>query len=282
MAGTRRGAGLVIPALVVIAVLLVAPLLMVGNESLRVFVPGRVGSMHDAPLTFGNYAELAQVAYVRYFGDTFGLSFVATMLALVLAYPIGYRVAREMRPRVRRAWIAFLVVMLFLSILIRVYSVSLAVGPAGFGRALSSFFGLSLNSRGYAEISVVLGLLHCLIPMAAIVLLAPLQALNPRLVEAAQALGAPRWKAHATVTLPLSARGLLAAFMLCFTFSISAFVIPMVLGKGRVLFVSNLIYARFGEVGNYPSGAALSITLLVLSLFVVYAIGRATGARRER
>jgi len=80
----------------------------------------------------------------------------------------------------------------------------------------------------------------------------------------------------------LQSRGVLAAFMLCFTFAISAFVIPMVLGKGRVLFVSNLIYARFGEVGNYPSGAALSITLLVLSLFVVYAIGRAAASRFEK
>jgi ABC-type spermidine/putrescine transport system permease subunit I len=276
-----RGAGLIVPALVVIALLLVSPLLLVGDESLRLFVPGRVGSVDDAPLSFGNYADLVRPAYARYFADTFWLSLVATLLALVLAYPIAYRVAREARPRVRRTWIAFLVVMLFLSILIRVYSVSLAVGPAGFGRTLSDLVGLRPNSRGYAEISVILGLLHCLVPMAVIVLLAPLQALNPRLVEAAQALGAPRWKAHATVTIPLSGRGLLAAFMLCFTFSISAFVIPMVLGKGRVLFVSNLIYSRFGEVGNYPGGAALSITLLVLSLIVVYAIGRATGNRLE-
>jgi ABC-type spermidine/putrescine transport system permease subunit I len=71
----------------------------------------------------------------------------------------------------------------------------------------------------------------------------------------------------------------LAAFMLCFTFSISAFVIPMVLGKGRVLFVSNLIYSRFGEIGNYPGGAALSIALLALSLTVVYALDRAAGSR---
>jgi ABC-type spermidine/putrescine transport system permease subunit I len=278
----RRGAGLVVPALVVVTLLLVVPLLMVGNESLRLFVPGRVGSAHDAPLTFQNYFELLRPAYAGYFADTFRISLIATLLALLLAYPIGYRVAREARPRLRRAWIAFLIVMLFLSILIRVYAVSLAVGPAGFGRGLADLFGLGLNSRGYAEISVVLGLLHCLVPMAAIVLLAPLQSLNPRLVEAAQALGAPRWKAHATITLPLSVRGILAAFMLCFTFAISAFVIPMVLGKGRVLFVSNLIYARFGEVGNYPSGAALSITLLVLSLFVVYAIGRAAGSQWEK
>jgi ABC-type spermidine/putrescine transport system permease subunit I len=276
-----RGGGLVLPAVAVVAALLIAPLALVGNESLRLFVPGYVGSLPDAPLTLQNYTELIRPAYARYFGDTFRISFIATLLALLLAYPIGYRVARENRQRVRRVWIAFLVVMLFLSILIRVYAVSLAVGPSGFGRGLAEVLGLSQSSRAYAEVSIVFGLLHCLIPMAAIVLLAPLQALNPTLVEAAQALGAPAWKAHATITLPLSARGVLAAFMLCFTFSISAFVIPMVLGKGRVLFVSNLIYSRFGEIGNYPGGAALSITLLVLSLVVVYAFGRAAGNRWE-
>jgi ABC-type spermidine/putrescine transport system permease subunit I len=278
----RRGAGLLLPAVAVVTILLVAPLLLVGDESLRLFVPGHVGSARDAPLTLQNYGELFRPAYARYFADTFRLSLIASLAALVLAYPIGYKVAREDRQPVRRAWIAFLVVMLFLSILIRVYAVSLAVGPSGFGRELASLLGLAQNSRGYAELSIVLGLLHCLIPMAAIVLLGPLQALNPRLVEAAQALGAPTWKAHATVTLPLSAQGVLAAFMLCFTFSISAFVIPMVLGKGRVLFVSNLIYSRFGEIGNYPGGAALSITLLVLSLIVVYALDRAAGSRWRR
>jgi ABC-type spermidine/putrescine transport system permease subunit I len=278
----RRGSWLVLPAVAVVTILLIAPLLLVGDESLRLFVPGRVGSVRDAQLTLQNYGEILRPAYARYFADTFRISLIATLLAVLLAYPIGYRVAHEVRPRVHRTWIGFLVVMLFLSILIRVYAVSLAVGPSGFGRELAELLGLSLNSRGYAELSIVFGLLHCLIPMAAIVLLAPLQALNPRLVEAAQALGAPAWKAHATITLPLSARGVLAAFMLCFTFSISAFVIPMVLGKGRVLFVSNLIYSRFGEIGNYPGGAALSIALLALSLIVVYTLGRAAGARWER
>jgi putative spermidine/putrescine transport system permease protein len=276
-----RGGGLIVPAALIVAALLVAPLLMVGDESLRVFVPGHVGSARDAPLTFQNYGELVRPAYARYFSDTFRLSFVATIVALLLAYPLAYRVAREPRARVRRTWISFLVVMLFLSILIRVYAISLAVGPAGFGSAIARALGLSLSSRGYAETSIVIGLLHCLIPMAAIALLAPLQALNPRLVEAAQALGAPAWKAHASITVPLSARGILGAFMICFTFSISAFVIPMVLGKGRVLFVSNLIYSRFGEIGNYPGGAALSITLLILSLIVIYGLGRAAAGRWE-
>ena len=55
-----------------------------------------------------------------------------------------------------------------------------------------------------------------------------------------------------TVTVPLSSRGILSAFLISYTLCISAFVVPMVLGKGKVLFVSNLIYNRFSEIANYP------------------------------
>ena len=65
-------------------------------------------------------------------------------------------------------------------------------------------------------------------------------------------------------------RGILASFLFAFTFSISAFVIPMILGKGRVLFISNLIYNRFSEIANYPSGAAISIVLFALAMLIVY------------
>ncbi len=274
--------GLLAPASAALVALLVAPLLLVADESLRVYVPGHVGAAADAPLTAAHYIELIAPAYLRYFADTFRMGVIASLVGVATGYPIAYRVARESRPRRRRLWIGFLVAMLFLSILVRVYAAALTFGPAGFGRGLAGLLGVGLNSRDYAELTVILGLVHCLIPMAALALVAPLQNLNPRLIEAAQALGAPVWKAHATVTLPLSARGGLAAFMLCFSFAISAFVIPLVLGKGRVLFVSNLIYSRFGEVGNYPAGAAMAITLLALSLGFVYLVSSAASRRWDR
>src|SRR5438132_13680927 len=139
----RRSGGLLLPAVAVVAVLLVAPLLLVGDESLRLFVPGRVGSVHDAPLTLQNYAELLRPAYARYFADTFRISLIATLVALVLAYPIGYRVAREARPRVGRPGFGFLGVMWSLSILIPVYVFSLRVGPAAFVRGLAEWLGRS-------------------------------------------------------------------------------------------------------------------------------------------
>jgi putative spermidine/putrescine transport system permease protein len=278
----RRIAGLLLPPVAVLVVLLLLPLLLITDESFRLFTPGRVGSVTGAPLTWQNYTDLFGPAYLRYFVDTFRIGVIASLIALFVGLPIAYRIAREPRAGRRRTWIAFLVSMMFLSILVRVYAIALAFGPAGFGRDLAGLFGLGLNSRPYIEIAVIAGLLHCLIPMAALSLLAPMQNLNPRLIEVAQALGSPIWKAHWDITLPLSARPLLSAFMLCFTFCLSAFVIPLILGKGRILFVSNLVYSRFGEVGNYPSGAAISIVLLLLSLAFIYFLSRITNRRWGR
>jgi len=134
--------------------------------------------------------------------------------------------------------------------------------------------GISPNSRDYIAILVGAGLLHYIVPMATLTLLGTIQNVDPRLVDAAEALGAPAWKAHLTITLPLSMRGVLAAFLFAFTFSISAFIIPMILGKGRVLFISNLIYNRFSEIADYPSGAAISIVLFAVALAIVYAMSR--------
>ena len=268
---------LIIPALVLVVVLLGAPLAMIADESLRVYVPGHVGAAVGAKLTADNYLDLATPGYAGFFLDTFVLSGAAAFIALVLGFPIAYTIVHRASPAARQAWFVLLVSLLLLSILVRTYALALAAGPAGFGRNMSALVGLALNSKGYAEITVVAGLLHCTLPMVILALLAPLQTLSPRLVDAAEALGATRWWAHVSITLPLAGRALAAAFIVAFTFCISAFVIPMVLGKGRVLFVANLIYSRFGEIGDYPSGAAFAIVLLAASAAVIAGIGRLSG-----
>src|SRR5262249_20343133 len=197
----------------------------------------------------------------------------------ILAFPIAYWIARVLTPRRQALAVGFFVTLMFLSVLVRTYALELTFGSAGPLRPLLLSLGISPNGRGYIECLVGAGLLHYIVPMAVLTLLGTIQNVDPRLVDAAQALGAPSWKAHLTVTLPLCTRGLLAAFLFSFTFSISAFVIPMILGKGRVLFVSNLIYTRFSEIANYPSGAAISVVLFVLALSFVYLMSRQVTRR---
>ena len=76
----------------------------------------------------------------------------------------------------------------------------------------------------------------------------------------------------ASITLPLAVPGLLSAFMIGFAMCICNFVVPLILGRGVVLFTTNLMYTRFSDVANYPSGAAIGIIMLLLAIAVVYTL----------
>ena len=252
--------------------LFVLPMAGLFVESLRYYEPGSIGSAADAPLTFANYAELFKLSFAGFFFQTLRISLAASVAGVFLAFPLAYWIARRLSPRWRVIAVGFFVALMFLSVLVRTYALELTFGATGPLGPLLRSIGISTNSRPYIETLVGMGLLHYVIPMSVLTLLSTIQNVDPRLTDAAQVLGAPSWRAHLTITLPLCMRGILAAFLFGFTFSISAFVIPMILGKGRVLFISNLIYTRFSEIANYPSGAAISVVLFVLAMLIVYAM----------
>ena len=279
MSSTRSTALLLLPGFALFLAFLVLPLANVVDESFRLFEPGRIGSAKDAPYTVFNYAEILEPSYVRYFAETFRFGIVSSLVALIIAFPIAYAVARQRSALVRKVAVGFLIGMMFLSTLVRVYALQLTFGPTGYARLLAGIMDVSPNGRFYTELVVTFGLLHYLIPISAITLLGTIQNINPRLVEASQVLGASRLRSHLSITVPLCVPGLLSAFLICFTLCLSAFVVPMILGKGKVLFVSNLIYARFSEIANYPSGSAVAITMLIVALLTIYGITWAVSKR---
>ncbi|MBC8037955.1 MAG: ABC transporter permease [Rhizobiales bacterium] len=248
-------------------------------ESFRLYVPGSIGSAADAPFTLNNYRELLTPAFAGFFFETLRISLLASLAGLVFSFPLAYWITRRVSPHWRAIAIGLFVTLMFLSVLVRTYALELTFGAVGPLRPLLLSLGISPNGRAYIEVLVGAGLLHYIVPMATLTLLGTIQNVDPRLFDAAQALGAPGWKAHLNITLPLCMRGLLAAFLFAFTFSISAFVIPMILGKGRVLFISNLIYNRFSEIANYPSGAAVSMVLFFVALSIIYVTSRQVAKR---
>jgi ABC-type spermidine/putrescine transport system permease subunit I len=266
-------AALLAPAVLALALFLFIPLLNVVLESFRPYVPGRVGGLTDAALTLSNYVALFHPVYLEYLMTMIWAASLATLGGLVMGYPLAYVIARTQSHVLRIVFIALLVGLLFLSALIRVYSLELSFGSVGLGPLLAGMIRVSSNSRAYAEFLVVIGLIHHSIPLAALLITATIQNINPRLVEAAQALGAPLWRAHLSITLPLSTVGILSAFLVCFTTNLSAFVVPMILGKGKIQFLSNLVYDRYAELANFPSGSAIAVQLLAVAATVTYGIG---------
>ncbi|MFB6421590.1 ABC transporter permease [Bradyrhizobium tunisiense] len=279
MAGERTGAGksqvlLLLPAVAVFVFFLGLPMLTVLNESFRTFEPGRIGSVEGAPLTTENYAELLLPVYLRYFSQTYFLAFCASLAATAIAFPIAYFIARRASLTMRKAAMTLLIGLMFLSALVRVYALQLTFGAVGILAPIMSALGVNMNGSLYINCVIVVGLLHYAIPMSILILIGAVHQLNPRLTEAAQSLGASALSSHLTVTIPLCIRGLASAFLVSMTLGISAFIIPLILGRGRVMFISNLIYSRFSEIANYPSGAAISIVMMVLSLLLIFIMSR--------
>ncbi len=271
-----------LPAAAIMAAAFLLPMAGLLVESFRMFTPGRVGAAADAPLTLANYADLLNLPFVNLFAGTLRLSIIAALVGIVVAYPLAWHIVRRWSPRLRTLATGLMVTLLLLSMLVRTYAIELTFGSVSIFRPALKALGISPNSGWYIECLVAAGLLHYIIPVATLTLLGTVQNVDPRLVEAAQSLGAPAWRAHLTVTLPLSRGGLVGAFLIGLTFSLSAFVIPMILGKGRVLFPSNSIYNRFSELADYPSGAAISVVMLAVSLLLVLAVARLGAPRRLR
>jgi putative spermidine/putrescine transport system permease protein len=167
------------------------------------------------------------------------------------------------------------------SILVKTYAIELTFGSVGITRPLLLLLGIPSNGRGTIEAVVIAGLVHAIVPVAVLTLIGAIQSIDPRLIDAAQSLGAPAWKAHLTITLPLGRTALVSSFLVSLTFAISAFVIPMVLGRGRVLFMSNIIYTRFSDIANYPSGAAVSLAMLAVSMVVIAGVSVAHAGRTQ-
>jgi putative spermidine/putrescine transport system permease protein len=264
---------LLAPGLLTLFFLLLLPLVNVAVESFRQYVPGKIGGLVGASYTLSNYSALLHPVYLDNLTTMIWCASLATLGGLVMGYPVAYAIARTKSHLFRISLTALLVGLLFLSALIRVYSLELSFGTVGLGRTLSGLMGVSSNSRTYAEFLVVIGLMHHSIPLAALLIAATIQNINPRLVEAAQVLGAPLWRGHLSITLPLSMPGILSAFLICYTTNLSAFVVPMILGKGKIQFLSNLAYDRYAELANFPSGSAIAMQLLAVAAIVTFGIG---------
>ncbi|MER9108697.1 ABC transporter permease subunit [Mesorhizobium sp. M0848] len=276
MRSMRSQVLLLLPAVAVFALFLTLPLLTVVGESFRAYEPGRIGAVAGAPLTGENYAELFNSAYLRYFMQTYLLSFGAAVMSVVFSFPVAYYIARNASPRARKLWIFALIGLMFLSSLVRIYAIQLTFGSVGLLAPIMSFLGANMNGASSINLVIIAGLLHYEIPLSILILIGAIQNLNPCLIEAAQSLGASASEAHFTVTTPLCIKALVSAFLVSMTLGVSAFAIPWILGRGRVLFVSNLIYSRISEVGNYPSGAAISILMIILSMLLIFILSRVT------
>jgi spermidine/putrescine transport system permease protein len=268
---------LLLPAATWYALLLLVPLVI-----LLVFsFGGRAPEGGYRPdFTFANYAELPTRSAA--FINALWMATGGTALCLLIGFPLAYYLATRAGPR-RTLLLVLVVVPFWTSFLIRTYAWLTILGNNGIPAWLERLgFGhvVLLNT----PFAVMLGIVYNYLPLMVFPLYVSLERLDKRLLEASKDLGAGRWATFRQVTLPLSSAGLLSGVILVFIPIMGEYIIPALLGGGKVFFIGNALVDLFLQSRNWPFGSAAAIVLIAVILIAVtiyLRIGSRAGRTRE-
>lgn len=234
----------------------------------------------DSALTFANYAKLfGDFFYLKILLQTLALGAVVTVLCLVIAYPVAYMLART-RSRWRRLLVFLVISPLVVSIVIRSYGWMVLLGRAGTVNTMLQALGVTDHPLAlmYNWFGVVVALTHVLLPYMILTLASVIEGIPESLEDTAAVLGAGWFARFRLIVFPLSLEGVGSGVTLVFMLAIGSFVSVLLLGGSDTLILPLLIYQQVIQINN-NFAAALGMYLLIISLFLLYAQGRAFRVR---
>ncbi|MCB5410935.1 ABC transporter permease [Pseudogemmobacter faecipullorum] len=279
MRPSLRTALFLAPATAWLLCMLVLPLVVV-----IIFSFGERGAAggYVPAFTFENYANLG--ARSSAFFNTLTLAPFGTLLCLLIAWPLAYFLAVKADPRWRTLLLILIIVPFWTSILIRSYAWIQILGGNGLPAILAEL-GFGRIRLINTPVAVMTGIVYGYLPLMVFPIYVALEKLDRRLLEASADLGSPPWRTFRQVTLPLSLAGVATGSMLVFILLMGEFLIPQILGGGKVFFVGNALVDLFLQSRNWPFGAAVAATLVFVMLLTVTlylkAIRRLSGGRDD-
>ncbi|TGD61957.1 ABC transporter permease [Tabrizicola sp. WMC-M-20] len=223
--------------------------------------------------TFDNFLNLG--ARWAAFKNTLTLAPVGTLICLLIAYPLAYFLALKTSPRWRTVLLILVIVPFWTSILIRSYAWIYLLGGQGIPSLLNAL-GLGNPRLINTPFAVMVGIVYGYMPLMVFPIYVALERLDKRLLEASSDLGSPPWRSFLQVTLPLSMPGVATGCMLVFILLMGEFLIPAMLGGGKVFFIGNALVDLFLQSRNWAFGSAVAVALVLVMLVTVAAYLRFT------
>jgi len=221
--------------------------------------------------------------YVAAWLSSLRIAATATLVCLLLGYPMAYAIARAAPGR--RPLLLMLVILPFwTSFLIRVYAWMGLLAENGILNQVLRWSGLASDPGTIlgTEWAVQLGIVYAYLPFMVLPLYASLEKLDTSLLEAAADLGAKPFAAFLTVTLPLSLPGIVAGCLLVFIPAVGEFVIPDLLGGTDTLMIGKVLWDEFFTNADWPLASAVAICLLVLLVGPIALFQRQQAKSLER
>jgi spermidine/putrescine transport system permease protein len=206
------------------------------------------------------------------------LSFLTTLFCLILGFPTAYFIAT--RPVTQRdGWMLLITIPFWTNLLIRTFAIMGLIRNEGLANGLLEWLGIIDQpiQMMFTDFAILLGMVYVYLPLMVLPLYASMERLNFSLIDAAYDLYATPFRVLRRVIVPAVKPGVVAGSILVFVPSLGAYVIPRILGGGTQLMLGNLIELQFGQARNWPLGAALSLTLLVMVTVALIVYVRASA-----
>jgi spermidine/putrescine transport system permease protein len=268
---------LLAPGILWLAVFFLVPLGFLGYQSLQ---SGSIDFGYAFTWAWGNYWDAIR-HYSGHFERSFEYAGIATLIALVVSYPVAYWIAFR-GGRWKNLLLLFIVAPFFVTYLIRTLAWETILADHGLVlRTLHSIHLVSSGGRLLATgTAVVAGITYNFLPFMALPLYVSLEQIDHSLIEAAQDLYASKWKAFLRVTLPLSLPGVVAGTLLTFIPAAGDFINAQLLGSPKNHMIGNVINSKFNELIDYPAAASMSFVLMAAILVAVLIYARAVGTEK--
>jgi spermidine/putrescine transport system permease protein len=248
----------------------------------------------------GNYLELLrQPMYIATLLRSMRIAASVTILALLLGYPLAYYLSFHAAKR-RELLYQLVIIPLWASYLVRGYAWKTILGSDGVLNGALNFLHVTnalavaqvhlngflathpwahswhvsfvpLRFLLYSPFAVVLMLTHIYTPFTFLPVYASLEHIPRNLIEASQDLGASPWMTFRRVIFPLSLPGVVAGATFAFVLTLGDFLAPLLVGGPSGIMISNIVASEFGAAYNWPLGAAISLSMLLLVLSLLWA-----------
>lgn len=270
-----RSASLIMPALIFIAALFLAPVVQI--------LAGSFVQTHSGGWTFtgGLYEAFFTDAYSwRLLERTLRISAITTLACLVMAFPVAL-LMRRLSSTQRTVLAIVLLSPLLTSVVVRTLAWVILLGPVGLINKTLGVLGIAPVALMYNDVGVIIGLTHVFFGYMLLAITASMLKLDERLVLAAINLGASRWQVLRTIVLPLCLPGIVSGSVLVFTMSASAYIVPVLLGGTATKVMATEVYDLAINYLEWKEAAVVAAVLFVTVWLIVAAVAR-LAARHER
>lgn len=239
-------------------VFIVVPLLMVAYFAF---------TDKDGNFTLDNVASAGQ--YTNIFVRSIWLAIIATIICLVIAYPLAFLLSR-MKKHHQGTMLMIVMLPMWMNFLLRTRAWVTLLGNTGVINSILGWFGLEPIKMLNTEGAVVLGMVYNYLPYMILPLYSVMVKIDKSVLEAASDLGCNPMKTLFKVVVPLSVPGIMSGITMVFVPAISTFIISRMLGGGSNLLIGDLIEMQFlGNAYNPQLGAAISLVLMVIILLIM-------------